>query len=475
MVDMAQPRRNDILVPLFTLVCDAVAIETAFLLSYWIRFFSPFTSIVEVVTEIPPLRAYIEGTLFIIPAWLLIFQSRRMYAVRRNTYITDEFFAIVKVVTIGMLIVMSAAFFYRAFSYSRVVFGLMWLLSIILLSIGRFSTIAFERALYRRGKELRNVALIGSGETALRVLRALAKAPFLGYDIAGYAADKKSPLPGFSDFRYLGQIAGISDIFKREEIELVLIALPYSDHSKIVQLARECEGYNIEVMFVPDMLEIITSRLRVREIEGIPFITIKAMAMSSWGGIFKRIFDLLVSLLLLILLLPLFILITFIIKLDSSGPVFYLQERVGFDGKHFQMIKFRSMKTGAETAQQEIRLGIKNDPRRTRIGIFLRKTSLDELPQLINVLKGEMSLVGPRPERTDYVEKFKKVIPKYLDRHRVKTGMTGWAQVNGLRGDTSLEDRISYDLYYIEHWSFTFDLKILLRTIRELLWSRSAE
>ncbi len=259
---MAQPRRNDILVPLFTLVCDAVAIESAFLLSYWIRFFSPFTSIVEVMTEIPPLRAYIEGTLFIIPAWLLIFQSRRMYAVRRNTYITDEFFAIVKVVTIGMLIVMSAAFFYRAFSYSRVVFGLMWLLSIILLSMGRFSTIAFERALYRRGKELRNVALIGSGETALRVLRALAKAPFLGYNIAGYAADKKSPLPGFPDFRFLGQIAGISDIFKREEIELVLIALPYSDHPKIVQLARECEGYNIEVMFVPDMLEIITSRLR---------------------------------------------------------------------------------------------------------------------------------------------------------------------------------------------------------------------
>ncbi len=148
---------------------------------------------------------------------------------------------------------------------------------------------------------------------------------------------------------------------------------------------------------------------------------------------------------------------------------------MGFDGKHFRMIKFRSMKTGAETAQQEIRLGIKNDPRRTGVGIFLRKTSLDELPQLINVLKGEMSLVGPRPERTDYVEQFKKVIPKYLDRHRVKTGMTGWAQVNGFRGDTSLEDRISYDLYYIEHWSFTFDLKILLRTIRELLWSRSAE
>jgi Undecaprenyl-phosphate glucose phosphotransferase len=472
---MARPQRNDFLVPLITIICDALAIEAAFLLSYWIRFFSPLTSIIEVTSEIPPLNAYIQGTLFIIPTWLLIFQSRRMYAVRRNTYITDEFFLVVKVVTIGMLIVMSAAFFYRAFSYSRVVFGLMWLLSIILLSLGRFSTIAFERALYRHGRELRNIALIGSGEMALRVFRAIEKAPFLGYRTVGYAADDRSPLPGFSDLRYLGQITGISEIFGREKIELVLIALPHSEHTKIVQLVRECEGHTVEVMFVPDMLEIITSGLRVREIEGIPFITIKSAAMSTWGRIFKRTFDIVVSSLLLILLLPLFLIIGLTIRLSSPGPVFFLQDRIGFDGKRFRIIKFRSMKAGADSEQQEIRLGIKNDPRRTGLGVFLRRTSIDELPQFINVLKGEMSLVGPRPERPDYVDQFKNFIPKYLDRHRVKTGMTGWAQVNGLRGDTSLENRIVYDLYYIEHWSFIFDLKILLRTIREILWSRSAE
>jgi exopolysaccharide biosynthesis polyprenyl glycosylphosphotransferase len=430
---------------------------------------------VEVLTEIPPLQAYIEGTLFIIPAWLLIFQSRRMYAVRRNAYISDECIAIVKIVTIGMLIVMSAAFFYRAFSYSRVVFGLMWVFAILFLTTGRILAISFERSLYRRGKELKNVVLIGSGEMAFKVFRALTQARFLGYNIAGYAADRKSRSPNFSTLRYLGPITGIGALIESERIELVLIALPYSDHSKVVQLVHECEGRTIEVMFVPDMLEIITSRLRVREIEGIPFITIKGLAMSTWGRIFKRIFDLAVSFILLVLLFPLFLLLAIVITLDSRGPVFYYQERIGFDGKSFRMIKFRSMKVGSDAGESEINLGKKDDPRRTRTGVFLRKTSIDEFPQLINVLRGEMSLVGPRPERSDYVPHLKKVIPKYLDRHRVKTGMTGWAQVNGLRGGTSLEDRIAYDLYYIEHWSMTFDIKILLRTIREIFWSRSAE
>jgi exopolysaccharide biosynthesis polyprenyl glycosylphosphotransferase len=472
---MARPPRNDILVPLLTLICDIVAIEAAFLLSYWIRFYSPFTSIVEVLTDIPPLKAYIEGTLFIIPAWLLIFQSRRMYAVRRNVYITDECIAIVKVVTIGMLIVMSAAFFYRAFSYSRVVFGLMWALAIILLSLGRIAAISFERTLYRRGKELKNVALIGSGEMALRVYRSLSQDPFLGYNIVGYAADRKSRSSSLSSLRYLGRITGIGTLIETERIELVLIALPYSDHSKLVQLVHECEGRTIEVMFVPDMLEIITSRLRVWEIEGIPFIMIKGSAMSTWGRIFKRIFDLVVSFTLLVMLLPFFLLIAVAIILDSRGPVFFFQDRVGFDGRSFRMIKFRSMKSGSDTGESEINLGRKDDPRRTRVGIFLRKTSIDEFPQLINVLRGEMSLVGPRPERSEYVLRLKDAVPKYLDRHRVKTGMTGWAQVNGFRGGTSLEDRIAYDLYYIEHWSMTFDIKILLRTIREIVWSRSAE
>jgi exopolysaccharide biosynthesis polyprenyl glycosylphosphotransferase len=210
----------------------------------------------------------------------------------------------------------------------------------------------------------------------------------------------------------------------------------------------------------------MTGGMIVKEVEGIPFIKIKGVPMTTWGRLSKRTFDFVFSSLSLLLFSPILFIIAIVIKLGSKGPIFFIQDRIGLDGKHFQMIKFRSMITGAEKYDEQAGLGIQNDPRRTWIGKLLRRTSLDELPQLINVWKGEMSLVGPRPERPYFVEQFKSLVPKYLDRHRVKTGVTGWAQVNGFRGDSSLDERIKYDIYYIENWSFWFDIKILLKTIR---------
>jgi len=224
-------------------------------------------------------------------------------------------------------------------------------------------------------------------------------------------------------------------------------------------------------MMVPDVLDLMTSSVSVKEIEGVPFLRLKSIPMTTWGRIMKRTFDLIVSLALLTVLSPLFLVIALLIKLDSRGPAFFRQERVGFDGGRFSMVKFRSMQPGAESESGPV-FARSDDPRRTTIGSILRKTSLDELPQLWNVLKGEMSLVGPRPERPYFVDQFKALVPRYLERHRVKTGMTGWAQVNGLRGNTSIEQRINYDVYYVEHWSFWFDLKILLKTIRALFTAK---
>jgi exopolysaccharide biosynthesis polyprenyl glycosylphosphotransferase len=212
------------------------------------------------------------------------------------------------------------------------------------------------------------------------------------------------------------------------------------------------------------MVEMLTTQVRTNELEGIPFLKLKGIALTAWGRISKRAFDLAVSLLSLLLFAPLWIVIAMAVKLTSRGPVLFTQRRVGLDGRSFTMYKFRSMRPGAEEQTGPVWVR-EHDPRRTAVGVFLRKTSLDEFPQLLNVLKGEMSLVGPRPERPFFVEKFKHLVPQYLDRHRVKTGMTGWAQVNGLRGGTSLEERIRYDLYYIENWSFAFDIRILLRTL----------
>jgi exopolysaccharide biosynthesis polyprenyl glycosylphosphotransferase len=237
-------------------------------------------------------------------------------------------------------------------------------------------------------------------------------------------------------------------------------------------------------MIVPDLLEVLTSQVRVRELEGIPFLRVKGIPFTLWGRITKRSFDLLVSGLICILLSPLFLLIPVFIRLESRGPVLFRQRRVGLDGFEFDMIKFRSMVVDAEaqdgTAGVQVRgdvargIGARNDPRRTRVGAILRATSLDELPQLLNVLRGEMSLVGPRPERPHFVKQLQAIVPRYLDRHRVKTGVTGWAQVNGLRGDTSIAERIKYDLYYIENWSVGFDIRILLRTVRAALSTREA-
>jgi exopolysaccharide biosynthesis polyprenyl glycosylphosphotransferase len=222
-------------------------------------------------------------------------------------------------------------------------------------------------------------------------------------------------------------------------------------------------------MMVPDLLQVLASQVRLTELEGIPFLEIKSLPFTPWGRITKRAFDLLVAAVSLAFLSPLLLFLAALVRVDSRGPALFRQQRVGLDGKPFTMYKFRTMIAEADRMDAQAGLGIRNDPRRTRVGAILRKTSLDELPQLFNVLRGEMSLVGPRPERVRYVEQFGANVPKYLDRHRVKTGVTGWAQVNGLRGNTSIEERVKYDLYYIENWSLVFDIKILLRTIRAAL------
>ncbi len=471
---MAQTRRNDFLIPTLGVLLDGIAVECAFLVSYWIRFDTSLLRFLPLAEQTPPLRAYILGSFVVIPVWLLIFNSRKMYGARRNVALADEFFSIIRLVTLGMLVVMSAAFFYRAFSYSRVVFGLLWLTSIGFIYVGRALLYQTEKKLYRRGRELRSAVIIGNNETANRICYTLHNHPLLGYKLAGYFADAQAQNGGpLSATEFLGSIGDAAERISQDRFELALIAINADEHPKLYRLIEECEGVNVEFMMVPDILEAMTSNVSVKEIGGIPFIRLKGFPMTTWGRILKRIFDVFISLVLLIIFSPIFLLITLLIKLGSHGPVFFQQERVGLDGKQFEMLKFRSMKLEAESASGPV-FATSDDPRRTPIGRFLRKTSLDELPQLWNVLNGEMSLVGPRPERPFFVEQFRKHVPKYLDRHRVKTGMTGWAQVNGLRGNTSIEERIVYDIYYIENWTVWFDIKILLKTVRALFPMRHA-
>ncbi len=464
-------RRGELLIPFLTVLFDAFSIESAFLFSYWIRFHSSLLDgLGFVAADAPPFDGYLAGSMVVTVVWLMLFNARRMYRLRRSVSLSDELLNIVKIVSLGMLIVMSAAFFYRDFSYSRVVFGLLWVLSILFVATGRAIIHQVERRRYRHGRHLKSAIIIGRDAITDDMFSRLHHHPAFGFRIVGYFADVPAeqgrPL---TQATYLGTLSDVTEYILHHHIELAFIALRAPDHARLFDLITECEGVNVEFMMVPDVLEILTSQVRVEELEGIPFLKIKSIPLTGWGRITKRVFDIVVSGIVLLVLSPLWIIIALLIRLTSRGPVLFSQERVGLDGRRFVMYKFRSMKPGSEQFDNAAGLGIRHDPRRTRIGVFLRKTSLDELPQLLNVLKGDMSLVGPRPERMHFVQEFGERVPRYLDRHRVKTGMTGWAQVNGLRGDTSINERIKYDLYYIENWSLTFDIKILLRTLRAAL------
>jgi exopolysaccharide biosynthesis polyprenyl glycosylphosphotransferase len=470
---MSHKRRQDLLIPLLTVISDVIAIEAAFLFSYWLRFFSILTRYIPISYGLPPLEAYITSSFVVIPVWCWLFHTRNLYLPRRITSFSDEFFVIVRLVILGMLVVMAGAFFYRSFSYSRIVFWILGISAVMFISLGRFIVMKFEQRWYAHGNDLKRVLIVGTSAVANKIFHSLDAHRSLGYEVLGYCSSEDNTENSMEHIPYLGSITSVPDLINTYSIDVILIALNETEHSLLYGLVNDCQGLNVEMMMVPDILELMTSQVQIKHIEGIPFLGIKSPTLSTWNFIVKRAFDLLFATMILLLASPIIILIAILIKLDSQGPIFYVQERIGLDGKVFKVIKFRSMRADAEQSTGPV-WSQKDDSRTTQLGRFLRRFSLDEIPQLLNVMKGDMSVVGPRPERPHFVEKFKRQVPRYLERHRVKTGMTGWAQVNGLRGNVSIAERTKYDIYYIEHWSLVFDLKIILKTIHAVLFGDGA-
>ena len=460
---------------MLTILSDIIAIEISFILGYWVRFQTSFTKIFPVTEGLPELSSYIILSLLVIPIWLLIFHSRRMYRQRRVIFIFDEFFLIGRLVTFGIIFSFGLIFFYREFEYSRLVFVLIWVFAIFFITLGRYFVIKFEKSLYNKGIGIKDTLIIGNNELAYEIYENFSRHAYAGFNIVGFVEEDNFTGENFlAGKNKAGTYSGLPEILRQKNIESVLVTIPSREHDRMYDLMRSCEGENVEFLLVPDFLETITSTVRVQEIDNVPFLRIKAVPMSLWNRISKRLFDFMFSAMILLITSPLMIVVALIVKLSSKGPVFYRQERLSITGRKFQMIKFRSMIHEAEKHTGAVFVK-KGDERYTSAGKFLRKFSLDELPQFINVLKGEMSIVGPRPEREHFINVLKEKIPKYMDRHRVKCGITGWAQVNGLRGsDTSIEKRIEYDIYYIEHWSIIFDLKIILKTLKEMLFSKAA-
>jgi exopolysaccharide biosynthesis polyprenyl glycosylphosphotransferase len=476
MVHRTRRSDGDLLQPTLFLVSDLIALEAAFLLTYTVRFLSGWLA---TPLGIPPLHGYLYSSFILLLVWVGIFYSQGLYHPYRRKSLEEDFAGLVRSVIIGSMVVLAMAFFWRKASYSRTFFVLFFATSLLFLFVGRVVSRWALRRYLRRGVGVSRVLLVGESGMRDRLLETFERLPGLGFlPVGQIVTEGRGPAPamgsgGGSSLPTLGGLDRLESVIDEERVDTVLLALPFDRLNLVTDVAERLGPYPVDVQFVPDMAQIHTSRMRVKEIAGLPFISVRETGLSGIDRIVKRAVDIVFSAAALLVLSPVLLAIAVLVKLSSPGPVLYRQARLGRDHRPFAMLKFRTMRSDAEASSGPV-WTMENDPRRTRIGTFLRRFSLDELPQFWNVLRGDMSLVGPRPEREHFAEQFHAKVPRYLERHRVRSGLTGWAQVHGLRGNTPIELRTLYDLHYVENWSLELDLRILLRTVLSVIRGHNA-
>jgi exopolysaccharide biosynthesis polyprenyl glycosylphosphotransferase len=400
-----------------------------------------------------------------------------LYSLRRGVSRIDQFYRVTSAVSVGLgaSLALNSFVLGNRFIYSRQILLIAWILCIALVTAGRFAHGNAVGLLRRRVVARDRLLIVGTGSTGKHVLETITRSPWLGYEIVGMLThagthastreERTGALADLPEVPLLGDDSELATLVARHSIDEVIIALNGTPHEEVLALTQTLIEAPVNVKVYPDTFQLITkNELSLDDLGGLPMVSVRNVALRGWNRVVKRAMDVVLSALVLVFASPVLLVLAALVKLTSPGPVFHLQERVGHDGRTFLCIKLRSMTEGAEEATGPI-WATRDDPRRTRLGRFMRRYSLDELPQFINVLLGEMSIVGPRPERPHFVEQFRQSIPGYNYRHNEKAGITGWAQVNGLRGDTSIEERTRYDLYYVENWSPLFDLKIMIKTL----------
>jgi len=448
---------------------DLLVLAASFLLAWELRF---HTDLIPLVAPIPPLGPYLALLAAILIIWTIVLQVGNAGVTRTHRPLAEEIAALIQVHTFGILLVFTLVFFIRPFTFSRVMMVLFWSLSTVALVAERAAARLLGRALARQGSGLRRILLVGTGELAREVLRRFQSRPELGYRFVGTLSGDPEPSGRMRRVPVLGGYDRLASVITEQDVDLVIMALPSEDQERMGNILDHLDDAMVDVWVVPDFVRHVRLRGCAAQFEGMPFISLQTSPMGGWNSLVKRLLDLVLATAALILLAPLMALIAVAVRLGSRGPVLYRLERMGLDGRRFQILKFRSMVEQAE--KDGARFASAGDRRATPVGRLLRKTSLDELPQLLNIIRGDMSLVGPRPERPVFIEDFRRNFPRYMLRHRVKAGMTGFAQVHGLRGNTSLEARLEHDLFYIENWSVWLDLKILLMTIPAVLRGKGA-
>ena len=451
------------------ILLDFLAVIFAFALSWHVRF----------ETNLLPILSITPWTLYAEMGWLtaivliITLLARNLYLVKAGVSTLEYVWNLAGAVTLGFIIAIALTTMALKFDYPRAATVIAWGLTLGFVVAERLVVRVFLRGLHQRGIAQIRALVIGSGETARAMLGRMQQTPKLGYHVVGLVDDDPRlwgrTLDGVA---VLGAVEDLERLLMRHRVDEVLIADSGTNQQQILDLIARIPSDGIDVKVAPSLFQLMATGVSIDDLGGMPLVTVKKGALRGWNRVVKRAMDVVVAACVLVLFSPLMLVIAALVKLTSSGPALYAQERVGYNGERFQVLKYRSMRVDAEAGGPG--WTTRDDDRRTTLGRLLRRFSLDELPQFVNILVGDMSLVGPRPERPVYVEHFRRVIPRYMERHRERCGLTGWAQVNGLRGDTSIEERTRYDLYYVDNWSLLLDLRIIAFTILRVLRDDSA-
>ena len=464
-------RRTRFIFQLALLVTDIFAVALAVFMAHRFQRYLKPDSVDRFLSYIP----FLLITVFCV---VLISYINQRYHGRRPSSFIDSLSKSLGTTTVAYLLSMAVYFFIfknefdtSAVDFPRGFILTAWALTVFFISLGRWLVARIITFVQAHGYGRQRVMVVGSGEVGRMLVQKLQGNSGIAHEVVGYV-DANGAGTSVMNIPTLGRPADLPMIIEDHDIDEVVIGLPEASHREIVNIISLCEREKVSIKVFPDVFQIMATEVSVSDLGGLPMLTVRDVALRGWKLSLKRMFDLVFGTTALIFLSPFMLLIAVLVKIESPGPVFYIQERMGLDANSFPMLKFRSMRTDAEAAGPG--WTTEDDPRKTRLGSFIRRISIDELPQIINVVRGDMSLVGPRPERPVYVEQFRQYIPRYMDRHREKAGITGWAQVNGLRGDTSIVERTKYDLWYIENWSMWLDFKIITRTVFRLFSDRNA-
>ena len=443
------------------MLVDTIVLVISYFLAWMIRFVGPMAA---TAVRTRSFQQYMMMLILIIPVYLLLYQAFTLYTPMRMQGRRLVLANIIKANSLGLLILMFTFYMVNEGDYSRSTYIMFYVINIILQWCTRMLIFTLLRDMREKGLNQKQMICVGYSRAAEEYIDRVLANPQWGYVIRGILDDNIPAGTEYKGIKVLGRIANLNVILPENRLDEIAITLGLSEYYRLEEIVALCEKSGVHTKFIPDYNKIIPTKPYTEDILGLPVINIRYVPLNNtFNALVKRAMDIVGSIVGIIVTSPLMLLMCLIIKLTSPGPLIYKQERVGLHNQTFWMYKFRSMEVQPESEEKKA-WTVKNDPRVTPIGKFMRHTSIDELPQLFNILKGNMSLVGPRPERPFFVEKFREEIPRYMVKHQVRPGLTGWAQVNGYRGDTSIRKRIECDLYYIENWSIGLDIKIIFLT-----------